>query len=182
MSICEPTNNELLQYNRLSADGLFSEMIGGRILRSAAADKDGRRLCFLLGTLLSDHLRQTGSRDQIIFGPEIRRFGACNIFLTDLLTCSGEKPQLAVNLLPGSGSLYSCLDKAFAYQDAGAAEYWIIDLPEQFIYCYDFTAGVSFRRLSFEQLLRSTCYPGFSCCLSEVMLQDQEGLQELAVF
>lgn len=182
MSLCEPITSELIQKGSLSADGLFSEMIGGRILRSAAADKDGRRLCFLLGTLLSDHLRHCSCDDTIIFGPQIRRFGACNIFLTDLLTCSGEEPQLAVNLMPASGSLYSCLDKAFAYQDAGAAEYWVIDLPEQFIYCYDFTAGVSFRRLSFDQLLRSACYPDFSCCLSEVMLQDQEALQELAVF
>ena len=182
MSICEPVTSELIQRGSLSADGLFSEMIGGRILRSAAAGKDGRRLCFLLGTLLSDHLRLKGSSDSIVFGPQIRRFGACNIFLTDLLTCSGKQPRLAVNLLPENGSLYSCMDKAFAYQNAGAAEYWLIDLPEQFVYCFDFTEGVVFRRLSFDQLLRSSCYPEFSCCLSEVMLQDQECLQELAVF
>ena len=182
MSICEPITSELLQGGSLTADGFFSEMIGGRILRSAPGGKDGRRLCFLLGTLLSDHFRLEGRSDHIIFGPQIRRFGACNIFLTDLLTCEGEQPRLAVNLLPESGSIYSCLDKAFAYQDAGAAEYWVIDLPEQFIYCFDFTAGVSFRRFSFDQLLRSACYPGFSCCLSEVMLQDKDSLQELAVF
>lgn len=182
MSICEPITSELIQKGSLTADGLFSEMIGGRILRSAPAGKDGRRLCFLLGTLLSDHLRHAGRDDTIIFGPQIRRFGTCNIFLTDLLTCAGEQPRLAVNLLPENESIYSCLDKAFAYRDTGAAEYWVIDLPEQFIYCYDFTADVSFRRLSFDQLLRSTCYPGFSCCLSEVMLQDKDSLQELAVF
>lgn len=182
MSNCETMTSELFQGGSLSADGLFSEMIGGRILRSAPAGKDGRRLCFLLGTLLSDHFRQTGMRDEIIFGPQIRRFGDCNIFLTDLLTCEDGQPRLAVNLLPDSGTLYSCLDKAFAYQGAGTAEYWVIDLPEQFIYCFDFTAGVSYRRLSFEQLLRSSCYPDFSCCLSEVMLQDRDCLQELAVF
>ena len=182
MSICESVTNELIQRGSLCADGLFSEMIGGRILRSAASGKDGRRLCFLLGTLLSDHFRLKGIRDSLVFGPQIRRFGACNTFLTDLLTCDGEQPRLAVNLLPEVGGLYSCMDKAFAYQNAGAAEYWLIDLPEQFVYCFDFTEGVLFRRLSFEQLLRSTCYPEFSCCLSEVMLQDQESLQELAVF
>ena len=182
MSICEPTANELFQQSRLSADGLFSEMIGGRILRSAAADQDGRRLCFLLGTLLADHLRQSGSPDQIIFGPELRRFGAFNIFLTDFLTCDGEKPRLAINMMPENGSSYYGLDKAFAYRQAGAAEYWLIDLREQFVCCFDFTGDVSFRRISFDQLLRSSCYPDFSCCLTEIMLEDEQALQELAVF
>ena len=182
MSICKPTANEWIQNSRPSADGLFSEMIGGRILRSAAADQDGRRLCFLLGTLLADHLRLCGSSDRIIFGPEIRRFGAFNIFLTDLLTCDGDQPRLAINMMPDNGSSFYGLDKAFAYRQAGAAEYWLIDLHEQFVCCFDFTGDVSFRRISFDQLLRSSCYPEFSCCLTEIMLEDEQALQELAVF
>ena len=181
MSINHFIPKDLLPYTNMD-DGLNSEMISGRILRTPPVCQEGRRLCFLIGTLLSDHLRGSGSRDRIIFGPALRSFNSFTAFTTDLMTCSGEDVRFAVNILPEKEFACSFLDKAFAYRDAGALEYWLIDLPDQFVYCYDFSGGLHYDRRSFDQPLFSSCYPGFSCCLSDIMMEDGGSLQELTVF
>ena len=61
-------------------------------------------------------------------------------------------------------------------------EYWLIDLNEEFVYTYSYRNGFEYRRYSFEQSMRSVCYPGFECCISDVLWDGGGSLKELAMF
>ena len=65
---------------------------------------------------------------------------------------------------------------------SGVKEYWLIDLKEEFIYTYSYRNGFDYRRYSFEQNIRSRCYPGFECCISDILWEDGGSLRELALF
>lgn len=132
--------------------------------------------------------------DQVKFGPVDVVLDEGNIFQPDLITIGtsdeygsirdgwSDLPKFVVEILAGGNVIYDCLDKAVMYRGNGVKEYWLIDLNEQFVYTYNFRQGFDYRRYSFDQSIRSLCYPGFECCLSEIMWQDGGSLKELALF
>ena len=178
---------QILDFNAHTApDNVFCEMVSGRIISRAAPAEEGRRLLFLLGTLLEDYIVSSQPAWKIVFGPKILPVTTGNIFSTDLYICAGEEedtiPLLAVNIMSDSLALYDSLDKAAAYREAGTQEYWLIDLTRQDVFVYDFGGDGSFRRLSFEQRVYSRLCPGFDFVLSDIMWKDEGCLRELAVF
>ena len=165
---------QILDFNAHTApDNVFCEMVSGRIISRAAPAEEGRRLLFLLGTLLEDYIVSSQPAWKIVFGPKILPVTTGNIFSTDLYICAGEEedtiPLLAVNIMSDSLALYDSLDKAAAYREAGTQEYWLIDLTRQDVFVYDFGGDGSFRRLSFEQRVYSRLCPGFDFVLSDIM-------------
>lgn len=170
------------------------EMVAGHVIRSLMTGEEGRKLCFMLGTLLEDYLITRKKGDQVKFGPIDVVLDEGNIFQPDLITIGSmeaygdigdgwsDLPKFVVEILAGGNVIYDCLDKAVMYRGKGVKEYWLIDLNEQFVYTYNFRQGFDYRRYSFDQNIRSQCYPGFECCLSEIMWQDGGSLKELALF
>ena len=162
------------------------ELIGGHIVRNPAVAEDGRRLCFLLGTLLKD----AAPGMDVEFDARSVEADDENIFRLGLGAWPSLRegcPVFAADIMPRDNITYGCLDKAFALTCRGTAEYWIIDMTERFLYVFsrDIRAGSSgtgYRRYSFDQTVRSSAVPGFSCSISDVMRSDGEGLRQLAVF
>ncbi len=162
------------------------EMVSGYVLKSAATSEEGRKLCFMLGTLLTDFLIRERVPDQVVFGPLDLRLDECNALCPDMVTGgAGQEvpaPRLVVEILSGSHIIYDCLDKAVVYRQAGAEEYWLIDLERQFVYTYTFGAETLYRRRTFEDHIESSTYPGFIFSISEILWQDTGCLRELALF
>ncbi|MCR4673294.1 MAG: Uma2 family endonuclease [Lachnospiraceae bacterium] len=162
------------------------ELIGGHIVRNPAVGEDGRRLCFLIGTLLKD----AAPESEIEFDARNVEADDENIFRLGIgLWESGREgcPSFAADIMPRHNIIYGCLDKAFALTCRGTAEYWIIDMAERFVYVFsrDISSGnngTAYRRYSFDQTVKSSAVPRFSCSVSDVMRSDGGGLRQLAVF
>lgn len=173
------------------------EMISGHIVRSIMTGEEGKKLCFMLGTLIEDYLIMRKKGDRVLFGPIDIRLDAGNMFQPDLAVYEEgdgnndsiivdnyiEKlPKMVVEILSDGNEIYDCLDKAIMYRDAGIREYWLVDLNEQFVYTYGFRQGFDYKRYTFEQNIKSQSYPGFECCMSDIMWNDGGSLKELALF
>jgi|GEM_PF-1032090 len=175
-------------YSLLTEEGRAGcEMISGHMVSGMPEFGEWRKLCFMLGTLLEDHITAGRLNEKVIFGPCMLQFDEDNVFRCDLMTVyrgSGEAafPRLAVNILTEKNALYECMDKTQSYKDCGAAEYWLIDLERQFVYVFSFGGGQRYRRCSFDQNIHSSCYSGFTCCISEMMWEEGGCLKEMAVF
>ena len=149
------------------------EVVTGHIVQSEMTGENGHKLCFMLGTMLEDYLLTRKKSDQVIFGPIDFHLDESNIFQPDLAVvaqseyhvggvCASDLskvPKFIVEILSDGNEIYDCLDKAVMYGKNGVREYWLIDLEEEFIYTYSYRNGFEYRRYSFEQCLRSTCYP-----------------------
>ena len=185
------------------AGGTGCELIEGHMLSGAPAGGQWRKLCFMLGTLLGDHLAANDLDDEVMPGPLMVRLGDCSLLRCELVTAKKqpepeqpgpeeeESEHSAVRFLPlrfvansltDKNALDDCMDKTQIYSDAGVLEYWLIDVGRQFVYAFSLQGQTEFRRYSFEQTIRSSAYPGFSCCLSEMMWEEGGCLKELAVF
>ena len=173
------------------------EIVAGHVIRSLMTSEEGKKLCFMLGTLLEDYMITRKKDDQVCFGPVDVRLNESNLFQPDLVTfaCREESadmegesgdnvnlPKMVIEILAGGNVIYDCLDKAIIYRDSGVKEYWLVDLNEQFVYTYGFRQGFEYKRYNFEQNIRSQSYPGFECCISEIMWNDGGSLKELALF
>lgn len=172
------------------------EVVTGHIVQSEMTGENGHKLCFMLGTMLEDYLLTRKKSDQVIFGPIDFHLDESNIFQPDLAVvaqsehhvggvCASDLskvPKFIVEILSDGNEIYDCLDKAVMYGKNGVREYWLIDLEEEFIYTYSYRNGFEYRRYSFEQSLRSTCYPGFECCISDILWDGGGSLKELAMF
>ncbi len=208
-------------FRKNAADQNIScELVSGYVVRTAMTGEEGRRLCFILGTMLEDYFGIRQGNDRLCFGPLEVGLDEENIFYPDLITvcedCQGSNdmtltekiqneshvgtvtvkekhrsnkdnqtrkmPKLVIEIMSANQPIYDCLDKAVAYQRHGILEYWLIDLAEAFTYTYSFLHGFEYQRYSFEQNIRSQCYPSFACCISELMWNDAGGLKELALF
>lgn len=191
-------NEEFEIFKRNAADKSIScEIVAGHVVQSVMTGEDGHKLCFLLGTILEDYLMIRKKPDQVLFGPVDFRLNESNIFQPDLavveqsevyrngvIRASGAEqiPKFIVEVLSDGNEIYDCLDKAVMYGKSGVKEYWLIDLKEEFIYTYSYRNGFDYRRYSFEQNIRSRCYPGFECCISDILWEDGGSLRELALF
>lgn len=191
-------NEEFETFKRNAADKSIScEIVAGHVVQSVMTGEDGHKLCFLLGTILEDYLMIRKKPDQVLFGPVDFRLNESNIFQPDLavveqsevyrngvIRASGAEqiPKFIVEVLSDGNEIYDCLDKAVMYGKSGVKEYWLIDLKEEFIYTYSYRNGFDYRRYSFEQNIRSRCYPGFECCISDILWEDGGSLRELALF
>ena len=193
-----PLIEEFEIFKRNAADKSIScEIVAGHVVQSVMTGEDGHKLCFLLGTILEDYLMIRKKPDQVLFGPVDFRLNESNIFQPDLavveqsevyrngvIRASGAEqiPKFIVEVLSDGNEIYDCLDKAVMYGKSGVKEYWLIDLKEEFIYTYSYRNGFDYRRYSFEQNIRSRCYPGFECCISDILWEDGGSLRELALF
>ena len=191
-------NEEFEIFKRNAADKSIScEIVAGHVVQSVMTGEDGHKLCFLLGTILEDYLMIRKKPDQVLFGPVDFRLNESNIFQPDLavveqsevyrngvIRASGAEqiPKFIVEVLSDGNEIYDCLDKAVLYGKNGVREYWLIDLNEEFVYTYSYRNGFEYRRYSFEQSMRSVCYPGFECCISDILWEDGGSLRELALF
>ena len=185
-------------FKRNAADKSIScEIVAGHVVQSVMTGEDGHKLCFLLGTMLEDYLMMMKRTDQVLFGPVDFRLNESNIFQPDLAVVEQSEsyrngmirasdiekvPKLIVEVLAGGNEIYDCLDKAVMYGKNGVKEYWLIDLNGEFVYTYSYRNGFDYRRYSFDQNIRSRCYPGFECCISDVLWEDGGSLKELALF
>lgn len=185
-------------FKRNAADKSIScEIVAGHVVQSVMTGEDGHKLCFLLGTMLEDYLMMRKRTDQVLFGPVDFRLNESNIFQPDLAVVEQSEsyrngivrasdiekiPKLIVEVLAGGNEIYDCLDKAVMYGKNGVKEYWLIDLNEEFVYTYSYRNGFDYRRYSFDQNIRSRCYPGFECCISDILWEDGGSLKELALF
>ena len=146
---------------------------------------------------MEDYLLNRKKTDQVLFGPVDFHLDESNIFQPDLAVVEQSEsysggmirtselnkiPKLIVEVLADGNAIYDCLDKAVLYGKNGVREYWLIDLNEEFVYTYSYRNGFEYRRYSFEQSMRSVCYPGFECCISDVLWDGGGSLKELAMF
>ena len=191
-------NENFETFKRNAADKSIScEIVERHVVQSVMTGEDGHKLCFLLGTLLEDYLMLRKKTEQVLFGPVDFRVNESNIFQPDLAVVERSDsyrndiirasdaetiPKLIVEVLAGGNEIYDCLDKAVMYGKIGVKEYWLIDLNEEFIYTYSYRNGFDYRRYSFDQNMRSRCYPGFECCISDILWEDGGSLKELALF
>lgn len=186
-------NEEFEDFRKDAAEkSVCCEMVAGHVLRSQMTNDEGRRLCFMLGTLLEDYFIFRKIGDRAIFGPIDIAFDESNLFQPDLITVRGKKPdfkndgktipKFVVEILSAGNVIYECLDKAIRYMEAGVGEYWLIDFNNQFVYTYSFQCGFEYKRYNFEQSIHSKYYSGFECCISDVMWADTGSLKELALF
>ncbi len=193
MYINENIIDNFENFRRQAAEKSIScEMVMGHVIKSHMTSEEGRKLCFMLGTLLEDYLIIQKNEDCTLFGPVDVILDESNIFQPDLITvCRTDEnteedtkklPKLVIEILSGSNVIYDCLDKAIIYRNAGVKEYWLIDLNDQFVYTYSFEQTLEYKRYTFEQSIRSQYYPGFECCISDIMWEDSGSLKELALF
>ena len=180
-----------------ASQSISCEIVGGHVVQSEMTGEDGHKLCFLLGTMLEDYLLNRKKTDQVLFGPVDFHLDESNIFQPDLAVVEQSEsysggmirtselnkiPKLIVEVLADGNAIYDCLSKAVLYGKNGVREYWLIDLNEEFVYTYSYRNGFEYRRYSFEQSMRSVCYPGFECCISDVLWDGGGSLKELAMF
>ena len=182
------TNYEELK-ELTSAQNIDCELVAGHLIRADTTSEEGRKLCFLIGTLLTDHLMSKKITDRVCFGGEEITLDERNIYRPDLFAVpepgkNNEKklPQLVVEILSEKHVIYDCLDKAFCYMNTGIREYWLVDMTRQQVYVFADRRNIKYRRYSFEQKIDSTAYAGFSLCLSDVMWRDTGCLRQLALF
>lgn len=77
---------EAAEIVRIALDGNARwEMVHGERLELPGEDGGGRRLCFLLGTLLQDFFIRKKAGSEVVPGPGMIRLGAGDIFCFDLL-------------------------------------------------------------------------------------------------
>lgn len=192
-SINKQINDEFMIFRKDAAEkSICCEMVTGHVVKSMMTNEEGRKLCFMLGTLLEDYFIIKKKCDCTVFGPVDVILDESNIFQPDLFTVSGDAdmmsekcnqlPKIVIEILSSGNVIYDCLDKAIAYRDAGVKEYWLIDMNAQFVYTYGFQKGFQYKRYTFEQSIRSQYYVGFECCISDIMWQDSGSLKELALF
>ena len=191
-------NNDFENFKKAAAGQSIScEVVTGHVIQSEMTCEEGHKLCFMLGTMLEDYLIAGRKNDQVLFGPIDFHLDESNIFQPDLAVVEqGEAyvggliraseiskiPKFIVEVLSGGNEIYDCLDKAVMYGKNGVREYWLIDLNGEFVYTYSYRNGFEYKRYSFEQSMRSTCYPGFECCISDILWDGGGSLKELALF
>ena len=92
-------------------------------------------------------------------------------------------PKLIVEVLADGNAIYDCLDKAVLYGKNGGERVLADRSPmKNLFYTYSYRNGFEYRRYSFEQSIWSVCYPGFECCISDVLWDGGGSLKELAMF
>lgn len=174
--------------SKMDEQHICCELVSGHLMRMEKTSEEGSKLCFLLGTLLTDHLMDRKLKDQIIFGKEELVLDDYNIFRPDMYTYEPSAKEgagslkMAVEILSAKQIVYDCVDKAFGYMGSGLREYWVVDMGEQQVYLFNYKRGIHFRRYTFDQKIACECYPGFDCCISDVMWQDTGCLRQLALF
>ena len=174
--------------NKMDEQHICCELVSGHLLRMENTSEEGSKLCFLLGTLLTDYLLNRKLKDQIIFGKEELVLDDYNIFRPDMYTCEpsaendGKRLKMVVEILSEKQIIYDCVDKAFGFAGSGLKEYWVVDMTQQQVYLFNYKRGIHFRRYNFDQKIVCECYPGFDCCISDVMWQDTGCLRQLALF
>ena len=191
-------NQNFEDFRRNAAEkSICCEIVAGHVVKSLMTGEEGRKLCFMLGTLLEDYMVIRRKEDQVCFGPVDIQINESNIYQPDLVTFESSSdedegnienrdidylPKMVIEILSADNAIYDCLDKAVMYRNHGVKEYWLIDLNEQFVYTYGFRQEFDYKRYSFEQNIRSQSYPGFECCISDIMWSDGGSLKELALF
>ncbi len=169
-----------------AGQNISCEIVSGHIIQRMYAGEEGRKLCFILGTMLEDYFSVRKRNDSVRFGPVDVMLDGSNVFTADLITVNEKEadtlPGLVIQIMSPENIICDCLDKACAYSRSGVSEYWVIDLNGQNVYTYCFLHGFDYRRFTFEQTLRSLLYPGFECCISDIMWEDEGTLKDLAVF
>ncbi len=121
------TNYQELK-SKMEEQHICCELVSGHLLRVENTSDEGSKLCFLLGTLLTDYLMNRKLKDQIIFGKEEIVLDDYNIFRPDMYTCEpsavndGKSPKLAVEILSAKQIIYDCVDKAFGFVGSGLKE------------------------------------------------------------
>ena len=181
------TNYQELK-ERMDEQHICCELVSGHLLRVNAASEEGSKLCFLLGTLLTDYLMERKLKDRIVYGKEEIVLDDYNIFRPDMYTydvsSKNEEKNLkmAIEILTENNVIYDLVDKAFGFKGSGIKEYWVLDLGRQQVYLFTYKRGIHFRRYGFDQKIECECYPGFDCCISDVMWQDTGCLRQLALF
>lgn len=91
-------------------------------------------------------------------------------------------PVLFVKILTEPDCSWMYLDTAQVLEDAGAHEYWLIDIRRQFVYVFYLGADGRYCRYSFAQTIESRCYPGLRLCIARIMWGAGGSLRELSVF
>ena len=174
--------------SKMDDQHICCELVSGHLLRMENTGEEGKKLCFLLGTLLTDHLMERKLKDQIVFGQEEIIVDDYNIFRPDMFTYEpaekdgGKNLRMVVEILSADQIVQDCVDKAFGFVGSGLTEYWVVDMNQQQVYLFNYKQGIRFRRYSFDQNIACECYPGFDCCISDVMWQDTGCLRQLALF
>ncbi len=184
----KPANYQELK-EQVETRQIDCELVAGHLVRAEDLSEEGSKLCFLIGTLLTDHLLNRKLADKVYFGDREISLDERNVYRPDLFAVDEMHdqedevlPKLVVGILSEKHVVYDCLDKAFCYMRAGVKEYWLVDMTQQQVYVFTGGPDVRYARYAFEQKMDSIAYPGFSLCISDVMWRDTGCLRQLALF
>ena len=153
------------------------EYVEGELVRLAATSLEHSKICGNVFWYLRSYLREN-RQDAGVFGdagfrvgervlkPDVAFLSAAGI-PDNLRKASPVPPELAVEVVSPSDKLYSVIEKAFAYLNAGTRLVWVIEPVAKTVTVYrsesDFQTFKSSDTLTGEDVI-----DGFSCQVAEL--------------
>ena len=87
-------NQNFEDFRRNAAEkSICCEIVAGHVVRSLMTGEEGRKLCFMLGTLLEDYMVIRRKEDQVCFGPVDIQINESNIYQPDLVTFESSSEE-----------------------------------------------------------------------------------------